>query len=82
MNVVGEPLLVWSFVEIAHIQATQLVHMEGGPTNAKVNVMAKMEVRMFDIEDLVDFSINNGCIGARINLFKPIEGEVLSICTF
>jgi hypothetical protein len=29
--------------------------MEGGPTNAKVNVMAKMEVRMFDIEDFVDF---------------------------
>jgi hypothetical protein len=37
---------------------------------------------MFDIEDLVDFSINNGCIGARINLFKPIKGKVLSICIF
>jgi hypothetical protein len=56
--------------------------MESGPTNAKVNVVAKMEVRMFDIEDLVDFSINNKCIRARIYLFKPIEGEVLSICMF
>ncbi len=41
-----------------HFQATKLVHMEGGPTNAKVNVVAKMEVRMFDIEDLVEFFLS------------------------
>jgi hypothetical protein len=56
--------------------------MEGGPINAKVNVVARVEVKTFDIEDLVDFSINNKCIGAQINLFKPIEGEVLLIWMF
>jgi hypothetical protein len=58
MNVIGEPLLVRSFVGVVHLQATQLAHMESGPTNAKVNVVAKVEVKMFD------FSINNECIGA------------------
>ncbi len=58
MNLVGDLLLVWSFVKVVHLQATELVHMEGGPTNAKVNIVAKMEVRMFDIEDLVEFFLS------------------------